>query len=461
MNRTATLAYQERGGTRAGWSETDHLRFKILPAVIFCLGTGCERPLRPGEKLAPQVSVSIVRKGELPTLLELSGEVSSTHKAVVNSQQSGIVEQVECRVGQRVNQGQVILRLRPGRTEADVHQAEASVSSAQAQVAQARINVEIAHKQNLGDIAQAQQQVRQAEIGIAQARTQLQANQSDRDRNKDLLNQKAVAKFDYEQSQLKVVMAEDGLKTAQSKADAARAALAQARQGEARVRLEQAQVDQARASLGQAEASLEAARIGASGSVVYAPATGVVTERKVEVGQAVGAGGDPLITIMEDQKAEIVAVADSRYAPQLRPGLLAQLSSTLYQNRKFQARLISLAPAGDVQSNTIKIRFKPENLPHDILNGTAVRLSMNLGNHRGILLPLAAVQGETTKDEWAWGIREQKVQRVALKIVHRDESTGLVEKGLSDGEAVVTSGGESLNEGDQVRVVTVKEPYSP
>lgn len=437
------------------------MRIKILlPFLLGPLVSGCERPLRPTEKLAPQVDVSIVRKGELPTLLELNGEISSTHKAVVNAQQSGIVDQVECRVGQRVNQGQVILRLRPGRTEADVHQAQASVNAAEAQVAQARINVEIAHKQNLGDIAQAQQQVRQAEIGIAQARTQLQANQSDRDRNKDLLNQKAVAKFDYEQSQLKVVMAEDGLKTAQSKADAARAALAQARQGEARVRLQQAQVEQARASLGQAEATLEAARIGASGSVVYAPASGTVTERKVEVGQAVGPGGDPLVTIMEDQKAEILTVADSRYATRLRPGLLAQLNSSLYPNRKFQARLIGLAPSGDVQSNTIKVRFKPENLPHDVLNGTSVRLSINLGNHRGILLPMAAVQGETTNQEWVWGVREQKVQKVPLKIVYRDESTGLVEGGLADGEAVVVSGGESLNEGETVRIVTVKEPYN-
>lgn len=399
-----------------------------------------------------------MRQGELPTLLELTGEVNSTRKAVVNAPQSGIVEQVECRVGQRVSRGQVILRLRPGRTEADVRQAQATVSAAAAQVAQARINVEIARKQNQNDIAQAQAALNQGEIGISQARTQLQSNVASRDRNKDLLTQKAVAKFDYDQSQLQVKMSEDSLKVAQSKADAARKALL-ASQGDAQVRLQQVEVDKALANLSQAQAALEAAQIGASATIVYAPASGTVVDRKVEPGQSVGPGGDALITIVEDQKAEIFSTVDSRYAPQLRPGLLAQVQSALYPQRKFQARLISLSPSGDAQSNTVKVRFKPESLPHDMLNGTSVRLSMNLENHRGILVPLAAVQGEFGAQEWLWAVRHEKLERIPLNITHRDDSTGLVSQGLEEGESVVISGGENLAQGSTVRVIATNQPY--
>ena len=429
----------------------------VLTVAVFLLG--CDRPsLRREAAGAHQVKVSIARRGQLPQLLETSGEVTSTRKGVVNAQQSGIVERVGCRVGDKVFQGQEVIWLRPGRSGADVLQQEAAVRAAEAEVARQRIQVEYTHKQNLNDVTQAVESLRQAEIGISQARTQLSADISDRDRKKELLAQKAIAQFDYEQAVLKVKVSQDQLASAESKTTAARGSLRMARQGEAQVRLQQAELDKARAAVGQAEASLQAAQIEMRTTQISAPMSGVVVERQVEPGQSVGPGGGPLLTLLDTRASEILCRIDSRFVQWLHKGLQARVTSAVDQ-RHFEATLQDVLPSGDAKTNTVRARFRPVHLPEDLVNGTSVRLSLNLHNRQGILVPLAAVRGETLGNQWVWAVRHEKVTRLPIQVEHRDNSTALVQAGVEDGEALVVLGSENLDEGDTVQVIQVREPY--
>lgn len=439
----------------APWLRHSNL-FPVLVGAILLLG--CDRPSLRNKAPVHQVKVSIARRGVLPNLLEISGEIASTRKGVVNAQQSGLVERVAVRVGERVYQGQEVIWLRPGRSGADVLQQQAAVRSAEAEVARQRIQIEVTHKQNLGDIAQAKESLRQAEIGISQARTQLTSDMSDRDRKKDLLAQKAIAQYDYEQAVLKVKISQDQLATAESKASGARNSLLQARQGEAQVRLQEAELGKAEAGVAQAQASLEAAQIEQRTTLIYAPMSGVVVDRQVEPGQSVGPGGPPLLTLVDTHASEIQSNVDSRYVRLLRRGLVAKVTSALSKEH-FEATLQDVIPSGDAKTNTVKARFRPTHLPPELVNGTSVRLSLNLENRKGILVPLAAVRGEWGSKQWVWAVRKEKALRIPVQIEMRDDSTALLEKGLDDGEAVVILGSENLNEGDSVQVIQLREPY--
>lgn len=429
----------------------------LLTAAV--LLPGCDRPSLQGKAPgAHQVKVSVARTGQLPHLLEISGEISSTRKGVVNAEQSGIVERVGCRVGEKVFQGQEVIWLRPGRAGADVSQQEAALRSAEAEVARQRIQVEYAHKQHLSEVAQAQESLRQAEIAISQARTQLSADLSDRDRKRELLTQKAIAQFDVEQAVLKVKISQDQLSTAQSKAAAARNSLLLARQGEAQVRLQQAELNKAEASVAQADASLEAARIELRTALIYAPMSGVVVERQVEPGQSVGPGGGPLLSIVDTSASDITCNVDSRFASLLHKGLIAQVTSALTRGH-FEARLEGVSPSGDAKTNTLKARFRPLHLPSELVNGTSVRLSLNLENRSGVLVPLAAVRGEPGGQQWVWVVRHEKVSRLVIEEKCRDDSTALVEKGVEPGDSLVILGAENLKDGDNVQVLQIREPY--
>lgn len=248
---------------------------------------------------------------------------------------AGYVKEVAVGDNQSVAAGDLLVRLDDRDYRARLAEAEAAVAAQGAAIA--NIDSRLDLQQSL--IAQAS-----ADIGAAEA----EALRSSRDlaRTRDLVKDDFVSRQRY-----------DGSVADTGKANAAlqrtRAALEAARRQLAVIETEKAQ---ARALLHQAEAALDLARSALEDTEIRAPATGVVGNRGVRVGEYVQPGS-LLMALVQLPQVWVEANFKETQVGALTAGQAAEIVVDALPGQILQGRIDSLAPASGAQFSLLP----PEN----------------------------------------------------------------------------------------------------
>ena len=210
--------------------------------------------------------------------------------------------------------------------------------------------------------------------------------------------------------------------------------------------------DNARQQLEGAESRLEAARIQLAYTTVESPITGVVTDRKVDVGSRVNVG-EALFDIQEFPPLWARIFVPERALPELTVGQPARLRVETYPDRSFEGRIRMISPTVDVASGTIRVTIELSQ------HGSLLRPGM-FGTVRiatqtradAVVVPRRALLRERDQT-FVFVIREDNT------VAKREVVTGFSEEdlveileGVLDGDAVVTVGVETLNDGYPVMV---------
>ena len=199
----------------------------IVFALILTSVVGAGAFYRARGSDTPRYQTVAVTRGSIVDAIEATGTLEPVDPVQIGSQVSGTVVSLGTDFNQQVKKGQVVAVLDPALLQAQVDQAQATVTRLQAEVERARIQV-----------VDAQQKLARSQ---ALAKEQLIPQQD--------LDASAILR------------------------DANQAAL-----------------KSAQANLVQAQASLEQSRVNLGHTIIKAPDDGVVLSRTVEIGQTVAAG---------------------------------------------------------------------------------------------------------------------------------------------------------------------------
>lgn len=241
----------------------------------------------------------------------------------VSPQVDGYVVEVLVRDNQRVQAGQVLIRLDDVNARAALAQAEANLAAVEAGVQ----NVDARAAQEQAVIAS-----RAAAVSQAQAQADLAREQVDR-----------YGKLAEEGwvSQQRIQTERAGARTAQASVAEAQAALV-AEQRTAGVL--GSTRSQSVASVDQARVAVEAARINLERTVIRAPIAGVVGARGVRVGQYVRPGGQ-ILSIVPVGDAYVVANFKETQVDRLRLGQTVHIRADAFPGQDLTGRIDSFAPA--------------------------------------------------------------------------------------------------------------------
>jgi membrane fusion protein (multidrug efflux system) len=205
--------------------------------------------------------------------------------------------------------------------------------------------------------------------------------------------------------------------------------------------------DQARAQLAETEARLKNKRI-------HAPFGGVLGIRRVELGDYLSPG--TVIATLQDRSAlEVDFSVPARYAPQLKIGQQIEASVNAFPGRVFGGELAAIDARVDPGTRSLLVRARIEE-PGELIPGMFASLRIDLGSEQPVVtVPETAVtyslQGdavfviEPTED----GGLTASARIVTVGEV-RDGRAAILD-GLEAGERIVTAGQNKLYRG--VRVV--------
>jgi RND family efflux transporter MFP subunit len=357
-----------------------------FPALVIAAALGCgeKKVEQHPEQRAPVViqgtTVASVAAQAIPDIQEAVGTVRARNSAVIAARIAGSVSGVHVREGERVAKGALLVTI------------EAAESTAQA----------------AGALSGADE-ARQA---LDEARSRKKLAEATFDRYRNLYEQQAVTRQEFEERRMEQEVARDGVA-----------------RGEARLK--------------QAQQAAKAAGAVAGYGKVKSPISGVVLAKQVEAGQTVFPGA-PLMTVEGDEGFRLEVAAPERLLGKVKQGDQIGVQVEGAQER---GRVSEIVPSVDPASRTFIVKI---DLPTGtIRSGAYGKAYLEAGSRQGITIPVSAVvvRGALTS---VWVVREG-IARLRLVKLGR-EMGGKVEviSGLSNGERIVIAGANRVTDGAKV-----------
>lgn len=376
------------------------------------------------------------------TVMTASGYVVAAHRIAVGAKVLGRVQWIGVDKGDKVTQGQVLVRLEDSDYRARVNQARSSLAAAQARLDELRA----------GSRPQEKQRDRAA---IAQAEANLQ-NADAEYRRAEELNRSGV-------------MSKSELDRAVMQRDVARAQLETARQSSALTDVgpRAEQIRAADAAVGEARAALDYANTELSNTQIVAPVSGTILSRIVEQGEMVSpsAFGDSgartaVVSLADLNDLQIeIDVSQADFA-KLKMGQRAEIIPEAYPNLKYTGFIEEIAPEANRAKATVQIKVKVDNPDEQLRPEMNARVNFlgddtpaaAPGQSAGrVLVPQTAVV-RSGNAAFVFVVKGDRVEQRTIRVGDTVGDAYSVLDGLSGGERVVTSGADKLGDGDRVKI---------
>ena len=290
---------------------------------------------------------------------------------------AGTVSQILVSDNQRVESGQLLVKLDPEPFQNAVDEAAASVQSEEGRLTEIRARI-TAQERRVSAMKSSLDSTKAAEKGLIAAvsarkaevlakSASLKQSQLDLSRAEKLSDQEVIpksrhdrAKTALEVASAALTVAEELMNQAQVALDAHKSTVAQVR---AQVRAEQAALEGIRASLTTQEGQIarrkaleESARLRLSYTEITSPANGFVTRLSAEKGNTVQAG-QPFMSLVNLTEAYVVANYKETRIESFQPGQKVTIKLDSFPGREFAGTLDSIM-AGTGAAFTL---FPPEN----------------------------------------------------------------------------------------------------
>ena len=393
----------------------------ILLVLVFSLSCSrgenrraqAEASAKPSQPLP--VRVVAANQRELRRIVETVGTLFAYEEVVVSSEVEGKASEVLVDVGDRVSQGQVLVRISPTELQLASDQQKAALEQIRARLG--LMNGET----TLKDLREA--------AGVKKAAADLSDAQQKYQRAQELLEQGLLPRQSYEE-------AESRHKSAQANYD-----------------LALQEVRNLVAALNQVRATSELAEKKLRDTQILAPISGYIKQRSVSAGQFLRVQ-TPVLTLVRVDPLRARVTIPEKMAGWIPIGQAISLSVEAYPDRKFTGKISRMNPSVDAQTRSFEAEALVENSDGLLKPGFFVRASIPSNRAEHIVsLPEKALS-------YSYGVYTlfavqggRLVQREA-KIGDRLGDDVEILAGLSEGEqvAIPVNPGQPLYDGALVEI---------
>lgn len=206
----------------------------------------------------------------------------------------------------------------------------------------------------------------------------------------------------------------------------------------AKAQLDQATArrDSARAALEAAQASVRSAGEQVDYTVIRSPYSGIVTQRHVQVGEAVRAG-QPLISGLSLEQLRLAVDVPQSEIGAIREHRQAAVLLDADGARRVAAREVIVFPYADPVTHSFKVRVELPREETGLHPGMTVKVAFVVGERERLLLPLSALVRRSELSA-AYVLADGRLALRQLRLGHRFGERVEVLAGLSAGETVAS-----------------------
>ncbi|MBV9405005.1 MAG: efflux RND transporter periplasmic adaptor subunit [Acidobacteriaceae bacterium] len=414
----------------------------ILLAVV--LGAAAIGAVFAYEKVNAPIAVQVVSvQGPVATdsageqmVLTATGYIIAAHKIEVASKVNGRVAWIGVDKGDKVQAGQVLVRLEDDEYRAQVEQEKGQLANLQAKLA------EDEHGSRPEEIQRARADVDQAKADMADAKASLE-------RTAQLVKEGVLAKQSLDDAQAKY----DG--------DVAKVASLQRTLDLAVLGPRKEEIDQIRGQIEQAQGSLAYAQTQLDNTIIKAPVTGTILDRNVEKGEFITTGfvGDKgakgyIVTMADLNDLQVELDISQNDFPKLGPQQKGTVTTDAYPDKKYQGVIEQVSPEADRAKATVQVKVRvlnPDDFLRPDMNATVafyndVKAQPDAGSTKHVVvIPQSALQNNNV-----FVVLNQHARKRAVRTNGTSERGVLIESGLIGGEDLIVNPPANLKDGQKV-----------
>jgi HlyD family secretion protein len=362
-----------------------------------------------GKAATVKVAVENAEKRTIVETITANGKIQPEKEVKITPDVSGEIVELTVREGDRVEKGQLLIRIKPDVYISQRDRSIAAISSARAR------------------LAQAEAQFLQAELSFK--------------RTKQLYDEQTISKSEYEQAEASYTVAK-------------------------------AEVEAAKFSVVSTEASLKEANEQLVKTSIYAPMTGTISMLLVELGERVaGTGmmaGTELLRVADLSRMEAQVEVNENDIPRVKMGDTASIAVDAYVDFKFKGIVTEIASsaktsgvsADQVTNFDVKILVLPESYKdltdkgseHPLRPGMSATVEIQTETKSGIIaVPIQSVTTRTDTTKYVQTVSDEDIRILVFitdgeRALAKDVKTGIqdnsyieVLSGISEGDRVISA----------------------
>lgn len=333
-----------------------------------------------------QVQTAQITSGKISEKIALTGSLKPKERVDVNSRIAGRITQIKVDVGQAVARGALIAVIEDDEIRQQIERSKASIAVADASIAQ-----------------------REAELNNAKVEL---------DRRQKLVEAGVLSRQEL-----------DAL--------------------EMRHRVAASQLELSRAQRRQSEAEQRELNIRQGQTRIYAPITGVISARHMDLG-AMARANSPIVTIVGVNPMVILANAAEQDISRVKKGAQVNVTIDSLPGQKFSGRIMRISPLLDAQTRNGQVEIEIPNKGGALKGEMFARVELNLGSERDtLLLPRDALVYRGEKPG-VFTIEADKAKFIEVETGLTQEDKVELLGGLKLGDKVITQGVNLVKDGDRV-----------
>ena len=339
----------------------------------------------------------------VPTI-QVTGNMEAT-QVDVSAKIAGRILSLRVREGDRVTEGQLLVRLDGAELKAEVERAEAALKSAEAQlrdllagarrqeIEEARATVDRAQSQLNDLLAGARrEEIEQAREAVRSAEATRVWTERDLKRAQELFAKELIAMQEVDR-------ARQAYEVAVAQERSARANLQMVEAGPRRDQIEAAraqlkavrdhldlllagprpfQVEAARGQVSQARAALDLAGSRLREAAIASPINGVVLRKNLEAGEMANSGVS-ILTLVDPTDLWLRAYVPETDIGRIKVGMAARITIDAYKDRTFSGKITEIASEAEFTPKNVQTKKERVNL--------VFRIKIAVDNPEGILKP--------------------------------------------------------------------------
>ena len=209
--------------------------------------------------------------------------------------------------------------------------------------------------------------------------------------------------------------------------------------------------DNAAAKLEAARGSLQGMESKAAGTVVTAPADGIVAKRYYQEGYYAKAG-TPLFAIADISMLKTTIHIPEGQVTGVKVGNEADIALPAYPGKKLVGKITRIAPVADLPAHTFAAEVSVDN-SEGLLAGVYANVSL-IGEPREqvLTIPMHAIVMRDDQQTVFVADAQGVVQRRVLALGYSDDNVAEVLSGLDENDTIVVEGHNKLREGSRINL---------
>lgn len=186
---------------------------------------------------------------------------------------------------------------------------------------------------------------------------------------------------------------------------------------------------------------------------VKAPFAGVISVKTYEDGELYS--GQPILVLTQIDKLKALVAIPETYFPKFKEGMKLTLTSEIYPDKVFPAKVEIVYPTVDPSSHTFQCKIVIPNDKNLLRPGMYVTTSIGLGKANALVVPYQSVEKLVgANDRYVFINEGGRAKRVAVELGQRfDQDIEIIAPEIVPGVEVVTTGQHKLVDGVKINVV--------